>query len=234
MLKSWKIYFVFLGPICLNIISDRDCITLNNCSNKFTIQNLNTNTNEILIEYTANAQHKSPKDHVAFQVQIKTCKSIRIITKQISLQPADSMSKISKEHLIHVFSLRKLSQLCMESRNMLNAKDFLRKYQAFLQTEATGKTNLCDVVVKLINRLPMRQSFRFLNDCDAQVLYNNKNLTVGEFLGIEEKQTAPSISMDASQDLVPIESITLSQDFIGKLCYSLHELYFVEHVKSFF
>lgn len=114
---------------------------------------------------------------------------------------------------------------------MLSAKDFLRKYQAFLQTEATGKTDLCDVVVKLINRLPMRQSFRFLNDCDAQVLYNNKNLTVDEFLGIEERQTASSISMDASQDLVAIESITLSQDFIGKLRYSLCELYFVEQTK---
>lgn len=102
---------------------------------------------------------------------------------------------------------------------MLSAKDFLRQYQTFLQTEAKEKTDLCDVVVKLINRLPVRQSFRFLNDCDAQVLYNNKNLTVDEFLGIDEKHTASSISIDANQDLVPIESITLSQDFIGKLLF---------------
>ena len=122
---------------------------------------------------------------------------------------------ISNEHLIHVYCLRKLSQLCIENKNMVNAKEFLKKYQKFLENEATKKKDLCDVTVKLFNRLPIRQNFRFLNDCDAQIIYNNKNLSIDEFVGINEKHTDSATAIDASQELVPIESITISQSFVA-------------------
>jgi len=98
---------------------------------------------------------------------------------------------------------------------MVNAKEFLKKYQKFLENEATKKKDLCDVTVKLFNRLPIRQNFRFLNDCDAQIIYNNKNLSIDEFVGINEKHTDSATAIDASQELVPIESITISQSFVA-------------------
>ncbi len=86
------------------------------------------------------------------------------------------------------------------NKNMVNAKEFLKKYQKFLENEATKKKDLCDVTVKLFNRLPIRQNFRFLNDCDAQIIYNNKNLSIDEFVGINEKHIDSATAIDAKSN----------------------------------
>ncbi len=178
------------GQINVKVIGNFDQITINNETNHYCVENLNPNKiQEILLEfeYKPNLHQSSfstNKDYVIFQTQIKTLNSLRILTTKLSIRPKSEWpsDQICNEHILHVYNLKKLSHLIIENKNMIAAKEYLKRYERFFQNEATYRVDLSDLVVKLINRLPTKQNFRYLNDFDAQILYNNKNLTIGEFL----------------------------------------------------
>lgn len=196
------------GQIDLSIIGDSNCVSINNASHKFCIENLNASTlQELLLEFTYKNEG-TDKEYLVFQTQIKTSNSVRILTTKVDI-PRAAEDMISNEHLIHVFNLKKLSKLVLENKNMIVAKEYLKLYDKFLTSKAKAKTGLCDVVVRLIKRLPAKQNFRFLNDFDAQILYNNKNLTLSEFLGNEMEFSGLSRGGSTEEeDVVLAESST--------------------------
>ncbi len=181
----------FKGEINVKIVADLDHVTISNATNQYCIDNYNPNTlQEILLEFDykpagQEANSRTNKDYIVFQTQIKTYNSLRILTTKLSVgqkQTEEARNQVCNEHILHVYNLKKLSRLVLENKNMIVAKEYLKLYERFVQSEATCRVELSDVVVKLINRLPAKQNFRYLNDFDAQILYNNKNLTVAEFL----------------------------------------------------
>lgn len=198
-----RIYSQNNSKISLNIIADYDEITLDNELNSLSIDRLNTNMEELLIEFNYNpniASQRPSRNHLVFQTQIKTKNSIRILTNRIDID--ETYESKRNEHLVNVYNLKKISNLILNNKNMQLAKEHLKKFEEFIQSSNQFKSPLADMVIKLVNRLPLKQNFRFLNDNDAQILYNNKNLTVQEYLGSLGEVNRQAIEM--SYDLVPV------------------------------
>jgi hypothetical protein len=170
---------------------------LNNSSFKFQINNLNTNVQEILIEYGLTQKAKNylcnkmcdriKRNYLVFQTQIITSNSIRIITSKLNIFHNQIIEKKTdknlnfNEELIHTYNLKKISNLILENNDLIKAKENCLNYELFIIQKSFYTSDLSEIIIELIKRLPNKQNLRHLNDTDSQLLYNNKNLTSTEF-----------------------------------------------------
>ena len=168
----------------LRIVCDQDFVSLNNTGSKLELCNLNAHTQEILVEFDVLDKQllgEQCRDFIVFQTQIKKLHSTRILTNKISVVRRNEAAEDLNEQLVHVYHLKKLSNLILENKDMVKAKQHLLKYESFIRERSVFTSDLSETTIRFIKGLSSKQNFRHLNDSDSQLLYNNKNLTSVEF-----------------------------------------------------